>query len=317
MKNKILNNRKTFIETLNGFNPGTNDVQMIMQAYDLAKEAHRTHVRDEGIRYFEHPRACALIMLCELGYYDRDAIIAILLHDLGEDSPIFGNVKTDYNVFRETLLFRVSNMFNTETANLVLALTRPQIDEVKFKTKEEVYDFYIAELVKNPKALFLKMVDRLHNLRTSAVLEISRRLRIADETINLYLPIFQKLTENKTYGAHASKLLAEIESIAKATVQNNIDQKLLCQPWEESEREEGWGVTVRDHSYTLHTSIEDRDVFVKKYWDGMPDKTPDYCIRPCGKPYWCKVDQKTYDKTILGEHGARFYEDVLPKVVEK
>jgi (p)ppGpp synthase/HD superfamily hydrolase len=317
MKNKIQENRKTFIERLQKFNPSQNDINLIMQAYDLAKEAHRTHMRDEGVRYFEHPRACAIIMLCELGYYDRDAIIAILFHDLGEDSSIFGNVKANYEVFKETLLFRVSNMFNTEIANLVLALTRPQVDEIVFKTKQETYDFYIAELVKNPKALLLKMVDRLHNLRTSGVLETERRLRIANETISLYLPIFEELTKHTVYGEYALKLLADIKSIVVPAVQNSLDKKVLCQAWEESEYEEGWGVTVRDHSYTLHTNTDNLKAFIKEYWGTMPDKTLSYYIRPYSNPYWCIVDQKTYDEIVLGKHGKRFYEDVLPKVIER
>jgi len=100
----ITENRQRFLDRLAG-HFSIEDMRLIEYAYDLSKEAHRTHVRDSGERYFEHPREGALIIIDELKLYDRDLIIAFLLHDTGEDSPIFGNRNVSYKLFRETLLF--------------------------------------------------------------------------------------------------------------------------------------------------------------------------------------------------------------------
>ena len=58
-------NRATFLKRLEGKFP-KEEIENIDFAYDLAKEAHRTAVRDEGMRYFEHPRSGCLIMIDEL-----------------------------------------------------------------------------------------------------------------------------------------------------------------------------------------------------------------------------------------------------------
>jgi len=66
-------------------------------------------------------------------------------------------------------------------------------------------------------------------------------------------------------------------------------KKVLCQKWEESEYEPGWGVSVRPDGCSLHTSENELSKYVKKYWDSMPDETPDIYSRPDGDGVWCEV----------------------------
>ena len=54
-------------------------MRLIMKAYRFAKEAHRGQLRDGGGRYFEHPKAVALILMDEMKIMDKDMIIACLL----------------------------------------------------------------------------------------------------------------------------------------------------------------------------------------------------------------------------------------------
>lgn len=61
--------------------------RLIEQGYRIAKEAHREDVRRSGERYFEHPRAVALIMAEYLRLRDADAITSGLVHDVPEDHP--------------------------------------------------------------------------------------------------------------------------------------------------------------------------------------------------------------------------------------
>lgn len=207
-------NRQTFRERLVG-NFSEEDIRFIEYAYDISKEAHRTHSRDSGERYFEHPRAGALIILDELGLYDRDLLISFLLHDTGEDSPIFGNRNVSYEEFRETFLFRVSKTFGERVAYITLRLTKPEVDGKMFHSKPEVREFYLCELIKDEDVVIGKMVDRLHNLRTLSGCAKGKIVHQIQETEYLYLPIFSTVKgEKKKYAdILLSKIFAELQKL--------------------------------------------------------------------------------------------------------
>ncbi len=79
--------------------------------------------------------------------------------------------------------------------------------------------------------------------------------------------------------------------------------RVLCQKWEESER--GWG--TRPDGYSLHLSVADKDAFIRKYWDGMPDSVSDEYSRPDGTPYWCEVAEVVYKKVKASSLGISEY----------
>jgi GTP pyrophosphokinase len=187
-------NRQTFLARLQDHFSQT-DIDLIEFAYDLSKEAHRTQKRDKGGRYFEHPRAGCLIMMDELGLYDRDLIISFLFHDVGEDTPLLGNRVNSYEEFTQKARFRLTKLFGEKVADTVVRLTKPEIDEMKFFSKEQTLDFYHEEMVKSEEAVFGKELDRLHNLRTIAGsgYKISKISKTVNETEEVYLPIFESI----------------------------------------------------------------------------------------------------------------------------
>lgn len=185
-------NRSSFLKRLES-KLTEEQIKDIDFAYDIAKESHRTQKRDSGERYFEHPRAGCLIMLDELDVYDRNLIISFLLHDIGEDTAMFGNITSSYKEFLEKASFRLQKLFGEKVADTVIRLTKPSIDNDMFMSKEEVYDFYIKELQKSEDAIFLKMIDRLHNLRSLISNRPEKIQKQIKETEDLYLPIFSKI----------------------------------------------------------------------------------------------------------------------------
>ena len=192
----MIENRQTFIERLKRHSASSFDVDMIMLAYDVSKEAHRTRTRDSGERYFEHPRALVIIALDELGWYDRDVICALFLHDAGEDSPIFGNRTAGWDSFVSTATYRISRMFNENVAEIVIALTKPEVDGIRFFVKKETGEYYLSNIMKEEKVLRCKAIDRLHNLRTSGsdtLAVIKKSKRTLEETKEVYLPLFRKI----------------------------------------------------------------------------------------------------------------------------
>jgi GTP pyrophosphokinase len=181
--------RKNFLIRLEGiFN--SEEINLIDLAYDLAKEAHRTQKRDGGGRYFEHPRACALIALDELDIRDPNMIIAALLHDTAEDTPIFGNVTRDPSLFMRNGLFRLTQTFNEDVADMVMALTKLKYGEgTRFLTKDSMLEFYFQNLLNHPKAVILKAIDRLHNLRTLPPGDRNKIVKQIKETKERIIPM--------------------------------------------------------------------------------------------------------------------------------
>lgn len=214
-----MENRKSFLERLYGHFSQT-DIEMIELAYELSKSAHRNQKRMGGERYFEHPRAGSLILMDEVGLYDKDILIGILLHDVGEDSPLLGNRSISYKKFRKQAMFRLELIFGKRVADMVLKMTKPDIDEQVFKTKAEVNHFYLAELRKNEDAIILKMVDRLHNLRSMPDSKGFVKKQIK-ETEEVYLPIFSCVKGR--YADVARKLLQKIcEELEKLRADHKV-----------------------------------------------------------------------------------------------
>ena len=99
-----------------------------------------------------------------------------------------------------------------------------------------------------------------------------------------------RLRSSLSYGA--PKKEKEMNTITQKIETNDTEKKycVVCQKWEESER--GWG--TRPDGYSLHVSFAELKIFISEYWDRMPDEVPDEYTRPCGNPYQCTVDEKTY-----------------------
>lgn len=182
--------RKTFLDRLEG-KFTKEEIEDIEFAYDIAKESHRTAVRDQGMRYFEHPREGCLIMTDELGLFDKDILISFLLHDVGEDTPMFGNIIKSYDEFVTKAKYRITKLFGSHVSDTVIRLSSPYVDNIKFHSKEEAHKFYLEELKKSEDAVLCKMVDRLHNLRTLSSCKPEKIIRKIEETENDYMPIFR------------------------------------------------------------------------------------------------------------------------------
>ncbi len=86
----------------------------------------------------------------------------------------------------------------------------------------------------------------------------------------------------------------------KKTLAGTVEHKVIVQKWEESER--GWG--VRPDGYTLHQTDEHRKAFIKEYWDGMPNETPDEYSRPSGAPYEAYVSTEEFAVVKASKNGT-------------
>ncbi|MDO8593455.1 MAG: HD domain-containing protein [bacterium] len=124
-----------------------NNYERVQFAYFASKYGHARQVRDGGERYFDHPKAAAWVYISELGGRDPHVIINALLHDISEDAYLLSP-------------YRIGLNFGAEIALDVRALTKlPQ-------GKETTAEYLGRILARGPRAVLVKLCDRLHNLRT-------------------------------------------------------------------------------------------------------------------------------------------------------
>jgi len=162
--------RKAFIELLQHKMSPTN-IRSVMRAYTLAKYGHREQSRDDGTRYFEHPKRVA-ILLIKAGIYDHEMIIAALLHDIIEDSFIL-----DVQIIKDT--------FGERVLKLIKALT---------KNNGENFIDYIQRLKNSgTSAQLIKLADRADNIGDLEGCTIKKAKKQLEETKQIFLPWAKKL----------------------------------------------------------------------------------------------------------------------------
>lgn len=203
----------------------------IRSAYDFAKYSHRGASREGGERYFEHVRRTALIVIDECKIKDPDVIIAALLHDSVEDATIWGSQKnaTNSEWLNEARL-RIGLFFGPYVAEMVTAVTKPMIDGVEIKDRDERKKVYLDQLRSaSPEAILVKMADRLHNLRTLHYRSREDQLKVAQETLDDYLPIFSHEGRKYSWGGYASWMIGQMTEIANAYLHDQI--RYLPKEW--------------------------------------------------------------------------------------
>lgn len=152
--------------------------QLIIKAYEYAKEKHKKQLRKSGEPYIIHPLQVANT-LAKLGL-DTQTICAALLHDVEEDT--------------DTTYEDIEKEFGTEIAQIVEGVTKlnDSFETIEERQAENYKKMFIA-MEKDIRIIILKLADRLHNINTLKYLKRDRQIAIAKETIELYAPIAHKL----------------------------------------------------------------------------------------------------------------------------
>ena len=175
---------KTNVFKISAFTP--EEQFRILEALDFATAAHKGQKRKSGDPYISHPVAVTEIVI-EWGL-DEESVIAALLHDTIEDT----------NVTVED----IEHKFGTPVAELVQGLTKlaiidslpgPDANSVRLEASNENLRKLLMATSKDYRTLLIKLADRLHNLRTLEYMPEPARIRIAQESLNVYSPIADRL----------------------------------------------------------------------------------------------------------------------------
>lgn len=185
------------------------DIEKIKKAYLFGEKAHEGQFRKSGERYFNHPIATALIII-GLGM-DNDSIVAALLHDVVEDTPV-----TIEDVRAE---------FGEDVAMLVESLTK--IANLPYVSREEAQAENIRKMLlamsEDIRVIIIKLADRLHNMRTieGHKNELKRR-DIAKETLEIYAPIAHRLGIRPVKEELEDIAIRVLDPIAYKDIENSL-----------------------------------------------------------------------------------------------
>lgn len=154
-------------------------VAEVEKAFIFAKSAHLSQFRISGDPYISHPLGVAQILgMLKL---DHHTIMAGLLHDVVEDTLVTHE--------------EIQTYFGNDVAAIVDGVTK--ISSLKYKNvvafQAENYRKMFMAIAEDVRVVFVKLADRLHNMRTCQVMSLKSRQRIAKETLEVYAPIAKRL----------------------------------------------------------------------------------------------------------------------------
>ncbi|MBE6672883.1 MAG: bifunctional (p)ppGpp synthetase/guanosine-3',5'-bis(diphosphate) 3'-pyrophosphohydrolase [Ruminococcaceae bacterium] len=187
------------------------DIDKICRAYAFAAKLHEGQFRVSGDPYISHPIAVAEIVAgLEL---DTDSICAALLHDTVEDCDIS--------------LDTIKENFGSETAFLVDGLTK--LAKIPFADKQEqqvenLRKMFLA-MSKDIRVIFIKLCDRLHNMRTLGVKEEGKRRVTALETMQVFAPLAHRLGMQKIKHELENLSLSFLDPIGYNEIYRDIERR--------------------------------------------------------------------------------------------
>ncbi|MBW2037093.1 MAG: bifunctional (p)ppGpp synthetase/guanosine-3',5'-bis(diphosphate) 3'-pyrophosphohydrolase [Deltaproteobacteria bacterium] len=169
------------LDRISAYHPGA-DLEIVERAYIYSARMHEGQVRLSGEPYLSHPLEVAGL-LTELKL-DTVSVAAGLLHDVPEDT--------------KASLEDIAEMFGSDVAHIVGGVTK--LSRLPFRSSEarqaESIRKMILAMADDIRVILIKLCDRLHNMRTLKYQTEDKQIRIAQETLDIYAPIANRLGIN-------------------------------------------------------------------------------------------------------------------------
>lgn len=184
------------------------DTKMIRKAFNVAVDAHKDMRRKSGEPFIFHPIAVARICAEEMGL-GPTAIVCALLHDTVEDTHI--------------TLQDIEDLFGLKARTIIKGLTKiPEVFDDNISIQAENFRKLILTISDDLRVAFIKIADRLHNMRTLGSMRPDKQLKIASETEFLYAPLAHRLGFN----AIKNEFEDIIFKYKEPTIYNQLEKKL-------------------------------------------------------------------------------------------
>ncbi|MCC7033621.1 MAG: bifunctional (p)ppGpp synthetase/guanosine-3',5'-bis(diphosphate) 3'-pyrophosphohydrolase [Acidobacteria bacterium] len=198
------------LDRVRGYSPDA-DLELLRRAYVFSALEHKGQVRHSGEPYLVHPLEVADILAGMK--LDAVCVAAGLLHDVVEDTL--------------TTPEKIRERFGEDVAHIVEGVTK--IGAIPFSTSEErqVENFrkMLLAMVDDIRVILVKLADRLHNMRTLQHVPEDRRIRIAQETLDIYAPIANRLGMSKIKNELEELSFKYLEPVAYESLKARVDAK--------------------------------------------------------------------------------------------
>jgi len=175
-------NLAEFIIRIESYNANV-DIPLIRKAYEFSDKSHAGQKRQSGEPFVEHCLEVAFVLAEQ--HMDSTTLAAGLIHDVVEDTPVTS--------------VEVRDHFGDEVADLVDGVTK--LGAVQFSSREELQAEYFRKMLltmaQDIRVILIKLADRLHNMRTLEHLPREKRIRIAQETRDVYCPLAHRFGLNR------------------------------------------------------------------------------------------------------------------------
>jgi GTP diphosphokinase / guanosine-3',5'-bis(diphosphate) 3'-diphosphatase len=322
------------VERVTAYDPDA-DEDLLNRAYVYAMKAHGNQKRASGEAYFNHPLEVAAI-LADMKLDDA-TIVAALLHDTIEDTKATPQ--------------EIEERFGHEIASLVDGLTKiKQLDRVtREATQAENLRKLLLAMSKDVRVLLVKLADRLHNMRTLGAVSPEKRLRIAEETMDIYAPLAGRMgmqiirdemediafgiinpDANKTIRDRIARLHAESGDVLKGIEEALHDlfkshglkakvkgrEKRPYSIWRKMERKHLSLDQLSDifGFRVIVEKIEDCYMalgLVHQKWRVVPDRFKDYISNPKQNDY------RSLHTTVVGPHHMRVELQIRTRIMHE
>lgn len=187
------------------------DLELLRRAYVFSALAHKGQVRHSGEPYLVHPLEVADILADQR--LDVVCVASGLLHDVVEDTL--------------TTVERIGELFGADIAHIVEGLTK--ISAIPFSSSEERqaenFRKMLLAMVDDIRVIFVKLADRLHNMRTLQFMPEEKRPRVAQETLDIYAPIANRLGMSKIKNELEELAFMHLEPQAFQTLRGRVEAK--------------------------------------------------------------------------------------------
>ena len=197
-------------EKVRNINPDA-DIDLLRRAYVFSAFEHKGQVRHSGEPYLVHPLEVA-DQLADMKL-DVVAIAAGLLHDIVEDT--------------QTPIERIRELFGADVAHVVEGVTK--LGAISFSSNEERqaenFRKMLLAMVDDIRVILVKLADRLHNMRTLHHLPEERRVKIAQETRDIYAPIANRLGMSKVKNELEELAFKYLEPAAYESLRQAVEKR--------------------------------------------------------------------------------------------
>ncbi|MGD9905631.1 MAG: bifunctional (p)ppGpp synthetase/guanosine-3',5'-bis(diphosphate) 3'-pyrophosphohydrolase [Vicinamibacterales bacterium] len=187
------------------------DLELLRKAYVFSALEHKGQVRHSGEPYLVHPLEVSDILADQR--LDVVCVAAGLLHDVVEDTL--------------TTVERIRELFGADIAHIVEGVTK--ISAIPFSSSEERqaenFRKMLLAMVDDIRVIFVKLADRLHNMRTLQYVPEDRRARTAQETLDIYAPIANRLGMSKVKNELEELAFMHLEPAAYQSLKARVEAK--------------------------------------------------------------------------------------------